>query len=315
MARTSAAKTTKTKKIIEIDEYLSYFKEKKEETVLLLKSLNDSINNIKGQIKDNENTLKNKVNDIAKRKKTINSKLHDVNGDYTTTHLLQAAEQLKILNDEQTSVEEELNSQKKELKVILSEEESKKADAEKKDASLTKITAKAKSELEEVSSEYTVVVNKINAAIEVCENSNLKMALEEEKSNMRARLGEITDKYIEEVNEILEIRKPGTFNEVDDLFKNEKIINIEPEVEKHEVSHVTEIEIPEISFNLPKEEEPRKIEIEVEEESTPVEEKESYDEDRKVVDIKNISTEQKEAIENSSVVEKGLTNFFKRTLK
>ena len=27
MARTSAAKTTKTKKIIEIDEYLSYFKE------------------------------------------------------------------------------------------------------------------------------------------------------------------------------------------------------------------------------------------------------------------------------------------------
>ena len=141
------------------------------------------------------------------------------------------------------------------------------------------------------------------------------MALEEEKSNMRARLGEITDKYIEEVNEILEIRKPGTFNEVDDLFKNEKIINIEPEVEKHEVSHVTEIEIPEISFNLPKEEEPRKIEIEVEEESTPVEEKESYDEDRKVVDIKNISTEQKEAIENSSVVEKGLTNFFKRTLK
>lgn len=319
MAKASVSKTIKEKSKVDIDGYLTYFNDKKSEVELIISDLQDNITKLKGKIKDTESELKSKTNDVAKRRKVINSKLHDVNGDYKTTHLLQAAEQLKILDNEQTQIEETLNSQKLELQNLLKDEESKKEEAEKKKDGIEKATTNAKNDLTEIAEFYTEIILAIENAVSISDNKNLKIALDEENTNMKDKLEEITDGYISEVNDILDIIKPKkSIDKTEDLFDDKKIIKIEPEKEEPEIKiedihKITEYELPEINLDVPYayQEKPKKIEIELDE---PKKEKENYDSSRKIIDIKNISVDQKEAIENSSIVEKGLENFFNRVL-
>ena len=301
------AKVNKISAPIEVDDidaYLSYFKEKNNNLDSVIKNLDDEISDLKKQIKDTQSDLKKQLDELAKKNKSINSKLHDVSGDYNEADLINAAEELKELRINKEKVESDSNDKLEELRNSLRNIETDRTENLNIKANTTDITNTATKELKEVNKKYASIFAAISKAIEICDNSNLEIALEEEISSRETSLLDVSNKYKEQIDKYLktqesnielkeEIKKPE--NNTEDLFKNKKVINILSSNEESKIivepkKSKAKIEIPEITIDLPKEE--------------------PLNEDRKVIDIKTISENQKTAIENSSIVEKGLKNFF-----
>ena len=273
----------------DLEKYLSFFNRELDKIKVEISNIDNSIVSVKKELNDAENNLKTKLDDIANKNKRINAKLHDVSGDYDELYLINAAEELKQLRTAKEDIEKDSKELTDELKRTLSELQEEKNSNETLKNKITEIKSNAEKELKESYRNCDAVIKAIRKAIEVCSNPNLTIALDEEEEQKEKHLENIADKYVSDVEILLDKKidiKPieKDIDNKEDIFENRETV---------EVDNKVEIDI----------EEPEK-------EAEDVLSETSFDEDRKIIDIKTISEEQVTAIENSSVVENGLKAFF-----
>lgn len=305
-------KVDSIKKEVEIDNYLEYFNEKIDNLNSIINELDLSIIDVKKNIKNTENELTKNLEEITKKNKLINSKLHDVSGDYDESDLIQAAEDLKELRLSREDLEDTANRKLDDLNSSLEKlEEDKKFNVLMREKS-TEISSSAEKELKTVEKKYSYIFNAIEKAIDICDNNNLVVALKEEINNRNENLEDIENNFKEEINKVLNIEESKPQKQVEKEI--EKPI-LEIKEEKKEINEknkkVITIDTNDSEEIIPIEKKIKKTKMEIPEIKIDIPVEEKTDESRKVIDIKNISNEQQAAIENSSIVEKGLKNFFK----
>ena len=280
----------------DLEKYLVYFNSESDNIKSYINDLDNSISSVKNQLKEAENALKIKLNEISNKNKKINEKLHDVSGDYDELYLISAAEELKELRIIKEDIEAESKEMTDALKNNLSDLELDKNKNVELKNKINTIKTNAEKELKECYKNCDMAVNAIRKAIEVCSNPNLTIALDEEEEAKERRLDEIATKYKNDAELLLNKEISTTKEEVKSENNNEDIFENRTSVE--------------INYA----DDDSKVEIEIDEPSSkdelPNVKEEVFDEDRKVLDVKTISNEQIMAIENSSIVENGLKNFF-----
>lgn len=290
----------------DLEKYLVYFNNESDNIKSYIGDLDNSISSVKNQIKEAENSLKTKLEEISNKNKKINEKLHDVSGDYDELYLMSAAEELKELRTAKEDIENDSKELIDELKNNLKSFEEEKNDNVAIKEKINNIKSTVEKDLKETYKSCDVAVSAIRKAIEVCSNPNLTIALDEEEGSKDRRLEDIANKYKKEIESLL--NRQNTEEKIN--------VTTEDKVVRNDTEDIFEnrntIEVDNISFDEPEYNE-SKVEIEIEEpikeEALPVNEN-NFDEDRKVIDIKTISEDQIAAIENSSIVENGLKDFF-----
>ena len=174
-----------------LNDYLDVFDKKNQELEETIFDLEKEIDEIKKELRANNRKLKERTSDIDTKKKQVNMKLHEVSGDYSVDDLLEAAEQLKDLSQEREDIEEEIKGQSDALSEKLEESENKKNDTTSIKSKVIDVKKNAEVKLQETYNGYKAKLDAINKALEVCDNENLRKALEEEKDNMEASLEEV----------------------------------------------------------------------------------------------------------------------------
>lgn len=174
-----------------VGSYLDVFDER-------IKSLNESISNFDNNIKDckskiktNERKGKDKNLKLDNKRSQINTKLHEVSGDYKINDLLNAAENLRKIEEEREDYNEIISAEIDVLNDKLSIEEYNKKSAQEVKSVVENIKKVTESKLKEAYSVSKSKIDAITSALEVCDNSNLSKALEEENKNMNRTLEEI----------------------------------------------------------------------------------------------------------------------------
>ena len=192
--------------------------------------------NLKEFMKKDEETeklLNEKIEEISKEEEKLNNKeaeiksLEDSNREKISTNasadeLIEIAGKIKEAESELISIKENVDKLLKEKEELIKTKES--FETSKKEYIKT---------LSETSSTYEVQLNKINEAINVCDNPTLKQVLEDVQSKMNAELSELQEKRLNELKTVLK-------EEVEEEIPQAPVLDVpsinEPVETKEEIS-------------------------------------------------------------------------------